>query len=696
MVAIALVAVGALAVAAVGVFAVRALTGGGGGASSPEAAVEALADALEAEDPIAALDAMDPDEVRALGDVVESAADRAEELGFSPEDRTFGGVDLGLTGVRYQVAELGDGIARVTVEAGSARAEVDRRDLGGLTRSVVDAVTEEDGNALVGRFDAADLAIEDQDGDAIEPFVVTVERDGGWYVSPLHTAAQYLVDAMGLADPDVPAPEPGEGAEDPEAAVRDLLVAAGEVDGDAVGDLVAGSAGPALRAYRGALEEWVGAQAEDVSAEVDSLETELSDRDGGGRRVVVTELEGTVTWTDPDDGEEASNRVSWDGECLTVGDPDELASEPEGDSVEASSFCLTDGWARVGVEDLAVVVVEEGGTWRVDPLATVADYAAAMVPELDEALVLRALEVPEAAEPTATLGAGDPTTVELDQAGVAVLELDVATDDRFTITTEAEGDQPVDAYLVDGAGEYQSAYDVVEAGDDADYTLVVYTDTWAPGEVTVAVNPVVEETIEPGDTVDGELETGAEVVEYAADLEADTSYVVDLEDDGFTVEVVDPDGIEVDVDDAEEAETVAGSFTTGAAGTYRIRVDGGPERTSGTFSLTLEDPAPFVLGDGSTTAASGEITGPDDEQFIDLLVRGGEVVSVDVTTTDPAFDIVVILREPDDDSEIERFDDGGPGRGETIEFTPTEDRTWRISVQGKSDTTGTYRVEAYE
>src|SRR5690606_507953 len=97
-----------------------------------------------------------------------------------------------------------------------------------------------------------------------------------------------------------------------------LLVAAGGLDGDAVGDLLADGTGGAVRSYAGALEEWVAEAADDASAEVDVLETEVTERDGGGRRVVIEELEGTVTWTDPDDGDEMTAEVVWDGTCLEV------------------------------------------------------------------------------------------------------------------------------------------------------------------------------------------------------------------------------------------------------------------------------------------------------------------------------------------------------------------------------------------
>ncbi|QYG93100.1 hypothetical protein HC251_12085 [Iamia sp. SCSIO 61187] len=689
--ALALVAVGVLAVAAVGFLVVRAATGGGGGASSPEAAVEELAEALEAEDPIAALDAMDPGEVEALTDVVESASERAAELGFSPEEKTFGGVDIGLTGTRYEVDELGDGVARVTIVEGSARVSIDRDGLGEVTGAIVDA---EDPESDTTTLDASDLAVEGDEGE-VEPFVMTVRRGGGWYVSPTYTAAQYAVDLVGLADPDVPGPDAGEGADSPEAAIEAVLLGAAGADGDAVGDLVSGETGEAVRTYRGALEEWVGEGIEDSSAEIDSLETEVANRDAGGRRVVVTELEGRVEWTNAD-GESGESTVAWDGTCLDVTDAD----TGDGDEMDAaapeSAFCLTEAWGRLGVDELAVVVVEEDGGWRVDPLATVTDYAAAIVPELTQSHVLRVLGIPEAAEPTAEISAGEPTTVELDEAGVAVLSATIAEGERFTVTTEAEGEGEIGAYLVAPDGDIDPAFTIVEPEVAGTYELVVFTEAWAPSEVTVGLSTVQEEPIAVGDVVDGELASGSEVVEYAADLDEDTSYAVGFDNDELGLEVIDPDGLALELTEDDDPDSNVRTFTTGDAGTYRIRVDGGDDRSPGTYGLTLDEAVPFVLGDGTTATAQGQIDGPSDEQFIDLEVRGGASVGVTVTTTAPGFDIVVILRDPIDDTEIERYDDRGPGEAESIIFTPDVDTTWRISVVGRNDSTGAFTVEAFE
>src|SRR5690348_14806370 len=73
-------AAGVAALVLVGGLAVNAAVGSGGGAGSPEAAVQRLADAISHEDPLAAADVIAPEEVRSLHDTVSNAERRAAEL----------------------------------------------------------------------------------------------------------------------------------------------------------------------------------------------------------------------------------------------------------------------------------------------------------------------------------------------------------------------------------------------------------------------------------------------------------------------------------------------------------------------------------------------------------------------------------------------------------------------------------------
>lgn len=696
-------AVGVLAVAAVGFFVVRAVTGRSGGASSPEAAVEDLAAALEEEDPVAALAAMNPDEVEALGDVYTSAAARAEEIGFAPGEKTLGGVDISLSGLRYDVEELGDDVAMVTV-SGGADLTVTRDQLGEETDAVIQRGAEEDGEEAETRFegelDDSDLVVTDEDGDEVDPFVVTVRRGGGWYVSPLYTAAQYGVEALGLDAPSLPPPDAGEGAEDPEAAVRELLVAAGEADGDATGALTGGETGEAVRTYSGALEGLVGRLGEDTSAEIDTLETDVVEREAGGRRVTITRLEGTLTYTaDEGDGEQVA-RVVWDGRCLDVveetdDEGGDTMSDDEDLTVGSSDFCLTDGWERVGIDSLSVVAVEEDGGWRIDPLATLTDYAAGIVPELGQETILRLVDHPELAEPTASLSAGTATEVELNDAGYAVATFEATAGEPFTISSELpeDVDDELQAFLVTPDGTYQSAFDLVEPEESGEYLVVVGKDGFSPGTATVRLGRVSRRELAVGTTAPGKIERAGDIIEYAVDLEADTDYVITFDQPDLSLSVIDPDGLALDLTDVGDDTS---SFTSEEAGTYALRVDGGADEATGSFRITLEEQQPFVLGNGTSAEAAGAILAPGDSQFIALTVQGGREVVVDTMPDGPGLDPVFIVKDPATDAEIERFDSGGAGEGESVSFTPEETATYRLEVQGAASTTGAFTLRVRE
>lgn len=684
----------------VGFGVLRAVRGDGGGASSPQAAVEGLGAALEAEDPIAALATMNPEEVEALGEVYNSAAARARRLGFAPRAKTFGGVEITLEDITYRTEDIGPDAARVTITDGRADLAVDRRGLADATEAVLDRSLDDDaeGDTLTGDLRARDLAVEGEDA-TIEPFLVVVSRGGGWYVSPLFTAAQYAVHTLGLAAPTLPPPDAGDGADDPEAAVRELLVAAG--DTNAAGALTAGEVGAVVRAHRRGLEAWVGDElGTDTEATIDTLDTETRERAEGGRRVVVAALAGELTWTKGDEQHRA--RVAWDGECLSV-DTDRVAGDTGttvaegGDEVTergGDGFCLTESWGRFGVDDLAVVVTEAGGSWRVDPLATLADYAAEIVPELTETSVLRLLGYPELAGATAELAAGSPATVTLNDAGYAVANLDVRAGESFTVSARPEGDEgpdAVDAFLVTPGGDQMSAYSRVEPESSGTYRLVVGHRGFSPGEVQLRVSSALSRPLALDEATLGAVSRPDEVVDYTVDLDAEQPYELSVDRPDLDVTVLDPDDAEVELTELGDGTS---SFGSTDGGTYAIRIDGGFDDATGSFQIHVREQHDLVLGNGTSTMAVGEITATGDALFIDLSVLGGREVVAEIVPDDGVLDPVVVIRDPSSDEEIQRVDLEGSGGTETVLFAPDATTSWRIEVQGATGTVGSFSVEA--
>src|SRR5262249_6431863 len=113
-------AAGVAALVLVGGLAVNATVGSGGGAGSPEAAVRQLADAISHEDPLAAADVIAPEEVRSLHDTVSHAEAKAAELKLvETAGAPLAGVDFNVSGLDLSSETLGDGVAKVTINAGT-------------------------------------------------------------------------------------------------------------------------------------------------------------------------------------------------------------------------------------------------------------------------------------------------------------------------------------------------------------------------------------------------------------------------------------------------------------------------------------------------------------------------------------------------------------------------------------------------
>jgi hypothetical protein len=309
-------------------------------------------------------------------------------------------------------------------------------------------------------------------------------------------------------------------------------------------------------------------------------------------------------------------------------------------------------------------------------------------------LVLWGLGYPEVAEPVGAVTIGEPTAVELNDAGFAVLTLDVESASPFTVSADAAGDDEdadLDAFLVTPEGDYESAYSLVEPTETGEYLLVVGSDAWAASSVEVNVSAVARESLSLGATTDGAIEGPGDVVEYEVELEADTSYEVTFSSTTLDLMVLDPDDVSVDL--AESTDTTS-TFDAETAGLYRLRVDGGFDEETGSFRIGIDEVAPFVLGNGSSPDATGDVATPDSAQFIDLVVLGGRAVVVDVVPDGATLDPVFIVRDPADDAELARFDDLGPGEIESVIFTPDVTTTYRIEVTGAAGTTGTFRIEA--
>ena len=193
--------VGLVFLGGIGWAAVAAFSGDREGASSPEEAVRNLTTALSNEDVVAAIEAMAPSEVGTAADLYPRVIELAVREGAIEREDWLTGVDFEVLGLETQTTELHPGVAMVELTAGVLTVSIDP--------DVADPIFLEDGQTeysvsiaemreelSTGLLEASDIA-DDLAGLPFEVrdpgriFLMTVERNGTWFVSPMYSVAEY-------------------------------------------------------------------------------------------------------------------------------------------------------------------------------------------------------------------------------------------------------------------------------------------------------------------------------------------------------------------------------------------------------------------------------------------------------------------------------------------------------------------------
>jgi hypothetical protein len=691
LLAVVLVLVGVLALGGIAFAIVRATSGSSGGEKNPEAAARALAEAVAAEDPAAAIATMNPAEVRTLGELYEDVEDQAAELGFAGKgDKTFAGIDLTTEGLTYKVEELGSDVAKVTVTGGSLGYDVRTSQLAPQVQAILEQEAADDDDdpgvppkepeeRTTGSFTPEDIPFEGEDRGRVDAFLMMVKRDGGWYVSPMYTAAEYVVELNGFSPGNFDEKDAEATADSPTEAVERLSEAIADADADAATAQLSDDELAILRTYRAALTELIddsftldGDIEDTFSATIESLELEEEPLDDGAVKVVITAVRGTATWTE--DGDEQRSDFTWDGRCLAI------TSDDSGDSED----CITGDTRRLGLTEAFLVAVEEDGGWRVSPVSTLLEYGRQILPHLDRPLVNRLTALQYTDDATGEVTLGEPVEVKLNDAGYAVYDLELDEGDAFTYSVEEDEAYALlygpDGRFVDGFG-----FDVVEITTAGTYKVVIQQDALATGTATVTVQPVEEEDLTLGEEVDGELDNGDEVVDYVFDVEADQELSIDIDNPDLDTTLLDPDGDEVD-------ETADGTYVIEEDGEHRVRVSTFDE-SGGDFTLVVDEAFDFRLGDGTTDAAEGTIGGPGSVVTIDLEVQGGATVDVVVTPLNAFLDVIVTV--VDTDGTQTPYNSRGPGLDEGVTFFPDETETFELRIAAVNNVRGDVTVEAF-
>lgn len=369
----ALVGVGALVAA--GAFAVVTITSNDeqGGAASPSEVGTQLTAALDAEDVLGVIDLLLPGERDTFREPLIETFDNLRRLEILADDASLSG----LSGIDVQFADVTvrerptnvDDIVNIEL-SGSASVAIDGKAVP-LGDSLIDSVF--DGERP--EMDAEPQSEEFQD----VPMTV-VERDGRWYLSAFYSAAE-----QARADTDLDIPATGvdaAGADDPEAAVDDMLEALSDQDLEVMIGLLDPTEAEALQRYAPLFLD-------DAQAELDdaSITWAITDRtysvSGSGSRRFVTLGSFTITASDGSTDVEVAYAdgcitVQVDGDdmkmCTSdVGDLDQLLDDAGFDNTSEINDLVTtlqDAFDDYGPSGIAVHEVD--GRWFLSPIRSYA------------------------------------------------------------------------------------------------------------------------------------------------------------------------------------------------------------------------------------------------------------------------------------------------------------------------------------
>ncbi|MGK2880251.1 MAG: hypothetical protein ACSLE6_05465 [Mycobacterium sp.] len=451
-----------------------------GGASSPEDAVRQVISALEDGDLTQLGLLIPPDEVAGISDVATEYSRILSEI-----DDGSGNAAAALEQSKAFTIEVDDlELDATTEQASLTKVSIENADItvtwdpDELPDSIRDAYFQgaEAGSAEVTIRGAEVTADDDEEtlelnGDEQAPFVMTVERDGAWYVSPLFSYFQYASEEGGYGTS--PAPT-SSGADSPiEAAenfVNGLADSLATEDVTSVADALAGVEGKVLLTYQDLINDNVRIGDSDIA--VEDAEFELMSMDGNTARVKPTSLH--VSWG-------RSEEAQWDGQCLAV----DVSNDSE-------QWC-TDDQDTLGpfaplVDNLGyLVAVRADGGWKISVSRTVYTMIADVLSWVGdtEMPILRWLinsdptELTDAVESAASIDVGDSATVDIEpigsyvDAGYVLVDIEYSGNDGFSVYCDSSERISCDvtALITPSGGTEPPFY----AGDDGDgtYTAVV-------------------------------------------------------------------------------------------------------------------------------------------------------------------------------------------------------------------------------
>lgn len=416
---------GVVGLVAIGFLAIRFLLGGAatGGAASPEAVVEEMVAAINAEDPLAVVNLFAPDELDGVDELIEDGAAYYRDLGLdtlleqdSQGERSDGEASVDI------VIDLDLDQVEVSLEGDNA-AIVSFQVFGDLELSGNETVTEQLGDDRFS-FDSDDLdaSFPTRSG---ELEMIVVELDGKWYMSPMLTAGHYIVEAGGLprGEYDDIGGDRGPGADSPEGAIQALVDVINDPDADDLAAALGGGEGRVAVAFRDAIDEGFS-EVDDGNLVGDfRYEVRVDTNDLGSGRVQLDEVQLRV---DGDFGDTAV--VTIEDDCLDFRDNGEIVSND----------CLLDVLDLPTDTDidntLWLDTVEEDGGYRVRIVPTVTDVMGRFLTAIDDRQTLLFLLDEARRDDANMVQAGSDINIDFDGQLYAVNEFPVVAGEVYNVT----------------------------------------------------------------------------------------------------------------------------------------------------------------------------------------------------------------------------------------------------------------------
>lgn len=355
------------------------------GSSTPEEAVVKLVDSAADKDVLALYGSLSPAEVshlKAQYDSFVTSAENTDEYGSMLESyqAVLDAVSLDVTGLNVSSESIGDGVAKVYVDAGTFTLD---GDAGKLATAVTDLVYEASSNALgssmMGEYgmplpDKAEMkaqmetgidaslpataSIKDLEGSGQQAYLVAVEEEGAWFVSPYLTIAEYVLEGAGGTRGTLPAASAIKSFDSPAAAASGLVDAAlAYATSGNPHDLAVALPLAERRLAALYLPQHDGTDLAGFAVESNTF-AERS-KDGSTAKVDFSKF--AVTMTE----QGATSRVSLDGACLSL----DMAGLGSGTLCADQAPLLKE----LGAQDASLVALSEGGSWFLSPISSLVD-----------------------------------------------------------------------------------------------------------------------------------------------------------------------------------------------------------------------------------------------------------------------------------------------------------------------------------